>query len=349
MMRLEDFNYDLAKELIAQKPHSPRDQARLLKLDRKSGKIIHSRFDKLFNFLKAGDLLVINNSQVFPARLSGSKKDSGGKVEVFLHQEKSPGEWECLIKGKVKPNLEIRLSKKLSAVLIRDQGDGTWLLKFNLKADDFWQEVNQIGQVPLPPYIKPDEKKKNEARYQTVYADSSKRGSVAAPTAGLHFTKRLLRQLESQGIIIAPLTLHVGLGTFATVKSDDITKHQMHREEFFISSDSLKLILEAKKTGNRIIAVGTTSCRVLESLAADLKNKDFSFDRAYQGATDIFIYPAYNFLLVDAILTNFHLPKSTLLMLISAFAGSENIKKAYQEAISERYSFYSYGDAMLII
>lgn len=349
MMSLKKFDYILPQTLIAQKPHNPRDQARLLKLDRRSGEIIHSRFDKIFDFLKAGDVLVVNNSQVFPARLNGFKKDSGGKVEVFLHQERSPGIWECLLKGKVKLGLKIVLSEALEAELLKDQEDGTWLVKFNLKAKEFWRVVDKIGQVPLPPYIQPGDVKKNKERYQTVYADSNKKGSVAAPTAGLHFTKRLLRHLVSKGVIIIPLTLHVGLGTFTSVKSEDISQHKMHSEDFFISASSLHIIMLAKKEKRRVVAIGTTTCRVLESLAPEFQNKNFSKTKARQGSTNIFIYPGYKFLMVDALLTNFHLPKSTLLMLVSAFAGSKNIKKAYQNAINSGYKFYSYGDAMLII
>lgn len=348
MLSLEDFNFNLPANLIAQKPHNPRDQARLLVLNKDNGEINHSRFDKILEFLKAGDVLVINNSKVFPARLLGYKKNSGGKIEVFLHQERKDGLWECLIKGKTKVGLEVELSKKLSAKLIADQHDGTWLLKFNLSAKQFWQEIDNIGQVPLPPYIRPDSKQKNRLRYQTIYADEKKRGSVAAPTAGLHFSTRLLSKLKKQGVIIIPLTLHVGLGTFLGVKENDIRKHKMHSEDFYVSLDSLNHIFQAKQEGRRIIAVGTTSCRVLESLAQDLNKKKFIANTDYQGSTNIFIYPGYKFLLVDALITNFHLPKSTLLMLVSSLTAPEYIKKAYQIAIKNRYSFYSYGDAMLI-
>lgn len=348
-MKLEDFNYQLPSSYIAQKPHNPRDQARLLKLDRYSGAIIHTRFDHIFDYLKAGDVLVINNSQVFPARLIGFKKESGGRIEVFLHQERSPGVWECLIKGKLRPGVVVAIGMKLKAELVKDQGDGTVLVKFNLKGQEFWREVESIGQVPLPPYIRADEKKKNQERYQTVYADIEQKGSVAAPTAGLHFTKRLLTNLESKGIEIVPVSLHVGLGTFAGVKTEDITKHPMHHEAFSVSPSSLKAIILAKKEQRRIIAVGTTSCRVLESLAPELNRANFSSHKTYRASTNIFIYPGYRFQLVDALITNFHLPKSTLLMLVSALAGSDSIKNAYEIAIAEHYRFYSYGDAMIII
>lgn len=348
MLSLGDFDFNLPDNLIAQKPHNPRDQARLLILNRDNGDVCHSRFDKISDFLTAGDVLVINNSKVFPARLLGCKKNSGGKIEVFLHQEKEGGLWECLIKGKTKLGLELELSKKLSAKLVKDQNDGTWLLKFNLLGRQFWQEVDKIGQVPLPPYIQPDSKQKNSLRYQTIYADEKKRGSVAAPTAGLHFSNRLLNNLKNKGIIIVPVTLHVGLGTFLGVKEKDIRKHKMHSEDFYVSLDSLNKIFKAKQDGNKVVAVGTTSCRVLESLAQDLNQKKFIANIDYQGSTNIFIYPGYKFLLVDALITNFHLPKSTLLMLVSSFTDPEYIKKAYQVAIENRYNFYSYGDAMLI-
>lgn len=347
MLRLQDFDYLLPKELIAQKPHQPRDQSRLLLLNRQNGFIEHKRFDDLVEILKPGDVLVINDSKVFPARLLGTKKKSGGKVEVFLHKERADKLWECLVRGKVRLGLVIEFSPKLAATLIKDQKDGTWLVSFNLSASKLWPELNRIGKVPLPPYITPDSKKKDKLRYQTVFAENN--GSVAAPTAGLHFSQRLLDKLKKIGVVIIPLTLHVGLGTFSPVKENDIKKHKMHSEEFFLSLNSLKDILKAKKEKRRIFAVGTTTCRVLESLARDLQNGKFIPDRDYQGETDIFIYPGYEFKLIDALITNFHLPKSTLLMLISAFAGSSSVKKAYQEAVNKRYRFYSYGDAMLII
>ncbi|MDX9778694.1 MAG: tRNA preQ1(34) S-adenosylmethionine ribosyltransferase-isomerase QueA [Patescibacteria group bacterium] len=347
-MLLTDFDYNLPSELIAQKPCSPRDHSRLFVINRKTKKFQHKNFYQLDKFLKKGDVLVINNSQVFPARLIGHKT-SGGKIEVFLHQVKEDNIWECLVRGKVKTGLKISFNNKLTAELLSDQGDGTWLVSFNLKAKEFWHQLEKIGQIPLPPYIQPDIKSKNRRRYQTVYADSKQRGSVAAPTAGLHFTERLLQKLSRQGVKIVPLTLHVGLGTFASVKTQDIRKHQMHEESFFLSLSSLETILKAKKLGNRVIAVGTTSCRVLESLGQDLATLKFNGIGPYFGSTKIFLYPGKKFLMVDALITNFHLPKSTLLMLVSAFAGTELIKKAYQEAIKEAYRFYSYGDAMLIL
>lgn len=347
-MLLTDFDYCLPSELIAQKPCSPRDHSRLFVINRKIEKFQHENFYQLGNFLKKGDVLVINNSQVFPARLI-VYKDSGGKIEIFLHQVKKDNVWECLVRGKVKAGLKINFNNKLSAELLSDQADGTWLVAFNLKAQEFWHQLEKIGQIPLPPYIQPDIKSKNRRRYQTVYADSKRRGSVAAPTAGLHFTERLLQKLSRQGIKIVPLTLHVGLGTFASVKTQDIRQHQMHEESFFLSLSSLQTILKAKQAGNRVIAVGTTSCRVLESLGQDLADSKFKAKGSYFGSTKIFLYPGKKFLMVDALITNFHLPKSTLLILVSAFAGTKLVKKAYQEAIKEKYRFYSYGDAMLIL
>jgi S-adenosylmethionine:tRNA ribosyltransferase-isomerase len=350
MSSLKDFNYFLPQELIAQQPVRPRDHARLLKIDRASGAIEHSRFDKLMDFLKAGDVLVINNSKVFPARLSGFKEKSGGKVEVLLHQMKEENVWECLLKGKPKLGAVIKFKYALVATLIKIQTDGTYLLRFNFQGDKFWQIINRLGEMPLPPYIEPDHKKKNNrSRYQTVYANDGQLGSVAAPTAGLHFTKRMLKKLKDQGVVIVPITLHVGLGTFAAVREENIAQHKMHQESFFISSLTVKEIRLAKKEGRRLIAVGTTACRTLESFAQVGAIHNWPIDKDYYGSTKLFIYPGYKFLLIDALITNFHLPQSTLLMLVAAFTGLPAIKKAYQVAIQERYRFYSYGDAMIIL
>jgi S-adenosylmethionine:tRNA ribosyltransferase-isomerase len=350
MLSLKDFNYVLPQELIAQTPIRPRDHARLLKVDRASGVIEHSRFDKLTDFIKAGDVLVINNSKVFPARLHGFKEKSGGKVEVLLHQMKDEHTWECLLKGKPKLGAVIKFKYSLLATLIKIQTDGTYLLRFNFKGEKFWQIINRLGEMPLPPYIKPDDREKNnQSRYQTVYAHSKQLGSVAAPTAGLHFTKRILKKLKDKGVIIVPVTLHVGLGTFAAVREDDIRLHKMHQESFFVSSSAIKEIRLAKKDGRRLIAVGTTSCRTLEAIAQTRVIDNWPVDKDYYGSTKLFIYPGYQFLLIDALITNFHLPQSTLLMLVAAFAGLPAIKKAYQVAVQERYRFYSYGDAMIIL
>lgn len=350
MFSLKDFNYSLPQELIAQKPIRPRDYSRLLKINRAGGVIEHSRFDKLTDFLKAGDVLVINNSKVFPARLRGFKEKSGGKVEVLLHQMKAEDIWECLLKGKPKLGTVINFKYSLVATLIKIQTDGTYLLRFNFKGEKFWQIINRLGEIPLPPYIKPDNRKKNnQSRYQTVYAHDKQLGSVAAPTAGLHFSKRMLKKLKDKGVIIVPVTLHVGLGTFAAVREENISQHKMHQESFFLSSSAIRKIRQAKKEKRRLIAVGTTSCRTLETLAQTGAIDSWPVDKDYYGSTKLFIYPGYKFLLIDALITNFHLPQSTLLMLVAAFTGLPAIKKAYQVAIQEKYRFYSYGDAMIIL
>lgn len=350
MFGLKDFNYSLPQELIAQKPVRPRDHSRLLKINRVSGAIEHSRFDKLTDFLKTGDVLVINNSKVFPARLRGVKEKSGGRVEVLLHQMKAEDTWECLLKGKPKLGTVIKFKNSLTATLVKIQEDGTAWLRFNFKGEKFWRIINRLGEMPLPPYIQPDNKKKNnQSRYQTVYANNGQLGSVAAPTAGLHFTKRMLKKLKDKGVIVVPITLHVGLGTFATVREEDIRQHKMHQESFFVSSSAIKKIRQAKRAGQRLIAVGTTSCRTLESMAQTGVINDWPENKDYYGSTKLFIYPGYKFLLIDALITNFHLPQSTLLMLVAAFTSLSATKRAYQIAVQEKYRFYSYGDAMIIL
>jgi S-adenosylmethionine:tRNA ribosyltransferase-isomerase len=284
----------------------------------------------------------LNNSKVFPARLLGHKAATGGAVEVFLHHQTSPDTWQCLVGGRVKPGLTLDFSSGLQAVTEIDNGDGTWQVKFNLAGPKFWRTIYKIGLVPLPPYIKRNKKMASDERnYQTVYADSHKVGSVAAPTAGLHFTKGLLKKVSERGVKIVYVTLHVGLGTFAPVKTEKITEHKMHSEFAEVSASTLRAILKTKQSGGRVIAVGTTSCRTLESL-------DLSQPAGQAFWTDIFIYPGYHFKIVDALITNFHLPKSTLVMLVSALANKKNIDKAYQEAIAKKYRFFSYGDAMYI-
>lgn len=349
MLSLSEFDYQLPQELIAQKPAKPRDHARLLCLNRENGVISQRRFDQLGEILHAGDVLVINDSRVFPARLLGKKEGTGGQVEIFLHKNLSDRRWECLIGGRAHPGLTIILGAGLTAKLEKDQGDGTWLVMFNQSGVKFWHILERIGRMPLPPYIVPDKSQRlDRERYQTVYAETNHTGSVAAPTAGLHFTKRLLTRLRAQGIKIVPVTLHVGLGTFAAVKEKDITQHQMHSELASISRRSAQALAKAKREGRRVIAVGTTSCRTLEAYGQAIKKGRLAWGEAYQDWTDIFIYPGYQFQLVDALITNFHLPKSSLLMLVSAFAGVEPIKRAYRTAIAAQYRFYSYGDAMFI-
>ncbi len=329
-MKLADFNYNLPKELIAQYPLKERAAARLLVLERKSGKIEHRIFKDITDYIKPPDLLVLNDSKVSPCRLFGARR-SGGKVEVFLLRRKEGLRFQAMISpARVKLNEEIIFnSGKLSARLTAKN-------EVTFEAKDI-EDIYSHGVMPLPPYIKRPAEELDKAYYQTVYARSD--GSVASPTAGLHFTEELLGGLMKSGVGLAYVTLHVGLGTFRPVKVDDITKHKMEEECFSVPLESAKKIEEARSKKERIIAVGTTSCRVLEAYA----------DGAREGQTDLFIYPGYKFKLVDCLLTNFHLPKSTLYMLTSAFAKEGLIKKAYKEAIVNKYRFYSYGDAMLIL
>jgi S-adenosylmethionine:tRNA ribosyltransferase-isomerase len=355
-MKLSDFDYHLPPELIATKPAKKRDQSRLLVLDKQTGAIEHKHFFDLVDYLKPGDLLVANNSKVIPARLIG-KKTTGGVIEIFLSKPLSgsplrkgreiKGTWECLIKGRVKAGTKIILSKRMEAEIVEVIGEGLSLVKFNLTGKEFMKEVEKIGHIPLPPYIEKrrgaeKELKSDKKNYQTVYAEDLKPGSVAAPTAGLHFTPELIKKIKAQGVGVEYLTLHVGLGTFLPVKTEIIEEHKIHSEYAEVSADLIKKIIETKKKGGRIVAVGTTSARTLEFVFKNLDIKNFS------SWVDIFIYPPYKFKVVDALVTNFHLPKSTLLMLVSALAGKKNIDKAYQEAIKAKYRFYSYGDAMFI-
>lgn len=342
---LSDFNYNLPPELIAQAPAKPRDHSRLLILDKASGAISHEHFFNLPKHLKAGDVLVINDSKVFPARLIGQAEISGGRREVFLHHQLEKNIWECLVKGKAKPGLKIKFVGGLEAKLLRDKNDGTWEVNFNQGGPKFIKTVEQIGQVPLPPYIKRDKQMaRDRGSYQTIYADEKKRGSVAAPTAGLHFTPALINKIKKAGVEVLAVTLHVGLGTFAAVKAEDIRQHEMHSELVEIRLRVQKRLMKAKSEGRRIIAVGTTSCRTLETWGNSHKLGRENF----QTWTKIFIYPPYEFKVVDVLITNFHLPKSSLLMLVSALAGKSNIDKAYREAIKQKYRFFSYGDAMFI-
>jgi len=345
---VKDFDYNLPLELIAQKPVKPRDHSRLLLLKKRTGAIEHKYFYNLVDYLQPGDLLVLNNSKVFPARLIGHKKDSGGSVEIFLHQKKEKNIWECLLRGRVKVGLIIDFPGKLSATVLRNNNDGTWQVKFNLADAKFWQAINKIGEVPLPPYIKRDRQIKSDRNnYQTVFADNNKVGSAAAPTAGLHFTRSLLKKIKARGVKIVSVTLHVGMGTFSPVKTEKILEHKMHSEFAQLDPSAIKAILSAKREGRRIIAVGTTSCRTLESVNWSQLEKAVRIS-SQTFWTDIFIYPGYKFKAVDALITNFHLPKSTLLMLVSALAGKKQIDLAYQEAIDQKYRFFSYGDAMFI-
>ena len=377
-MRLNDFDYCLPKNLIAQKPISPRDHSRLLVLDKESGEIEHKYFYNIIDYLEKGDVLVLNNSKVFPARLIGNKKETDGKIEVFLLKPRRnrtlscscPGRnaWQCLIGGRgAKEGLEINFNPEVSRLkckVVKNNNDGTWEVKFNMPYKKMMEIVEKIGKVPLPPYVKRDNRQQiiDNRNYQTVYADDKKIGSVAAPTAGFHFTPALIKKLKKKGVQFEYVTLHVGLGTFAPVKEDNIKKHKMHAEQVEIKKDVLQRIIKAKKEKRRIIAVGTTSVRTLEAIASEFSIFNFQFSNNssisnfklkkkfhnFKGLVDIFIYPSYKFKVVDAIITNFHLQKSTLLMLVSAFAGNKNINEAYKAAIKKKYRFFSYGDAMFI-
>lgn len=346
MLKKQDFDYSLPSELIAQEPIFPRDQARLLLVDKKRKTFKDDNFFNLDKILKNNDLLVINNTKVFPARMIG-KKISGGKIEVFLLREKKINTWQCLLKGKIELKREIILSNNLKAVVLNKDKNNTYLLKFNLSGQSLKKEIKKIGQTPLPPYIKKGKaSREDKLSYQTVFANHKYEKSVAAPTAGLHFTQELLDKLKRKNIEIIKITLHVGLGTFAPVKTDNILEHKMHEERIIIKNKEKQKIFKAKKDKRRVVAVGTTVCRALETLGSNLdilnNNQDFVVD------TDIFIYPGFKFKIIDALLTNFHLPKSTLLMLVSAMAGNDLIKAAYKRAIKKKYRFYSYGDGMLI-
>ena len=339
-MLLSDFDYILPEELIAQYPCEPRDHSRLLVLDKNKGTIIHKHFYDLPDYLRAGDTLVFNDTRVIPARLIGAKAETGGKVEVFLLNRKSGKEWEVLVKPgkKARPGAIITFSDELSCEILETTDFGGRRVRFRF--DGVFEEIlDKLGRTPLPPYIK--EELVDKERYQTVYA--RERGSAAAPTAGLHFTKELMNRIESKGINLAFVTLHIGLGTFRPVNTDNITDHVMHREYYSVSSETAQLINRTKEQGGRVIAIGTTAIRTLETVT------DNGVLNAQSGWTGIFIYPGYKFKMIDAAVTNFHLPKSTLLMLISALAGRESVLAAYHIAVAEQYRFFSFGDAMLII
>ena len=340
-MRTADFYYDLPEELIAQDPLLDRSSSRLMHLDKKTGEIQHTDFKHIVKYLKPGDCLVINDTRVIPARLYGSKIGTDAGIEILLLKRKENNIWETLVKPgkKAKPGTKISFGDGLLIGEVLDiVEEGNRLIQFTY--DGIFEEIlDQLGEMPLPPYI--THKLQDKERYQTVYAKNE--GSAAAPTAGLHFTKELLQQIQDMGVNIAHVTLHVGLGTFRPVKVDDVENHHMHSEFYVVEEDQAKLINDTKKNGGRVISVGTTSCRTLES-ATD----ENGILKAKSGWTEIFIYPGYKFKMIDALITNFHLPESTLLMLVSALAGKEHIMKAYEEAVKERYRFFSFGDAMLI-
>lgn len=339
-MLLSEFDYFLPEELIAQHPCEPRDHSRLLVLDKNTGAISHQHFFDLLQYLNTGDTLVFNDTRVIPARLIGYKAETGGKVEVFLLNRKSENDWEALVKPgkKARPGTVIQFSDKLSCEILESTNFGGRVVRFIFRGI-FEEILDELGETPLPPYI--TEQLADKERYQTVYA--RERGSAAAPTAGLHFTKELMKRIQDKGIHLAFVTLHVGLGTFRPVNTESITDHVMHREYYSVLPETAELINRTKQQGGRVIAVGTTAIRTLETATVN------GVLEAKSGWTEIFIYPGYTFKIVDAAVTNFHLPKSTLLMLISALAGQQNVFTAYKEAVEQKYKFFSFGDAMLII
>jgi len=340
-MKLSDVDYDLPPKLIAQYPPPQRDRSRLLVLNRKEGEIEHRTFSQLPSYLNDGDLLVLNKTKVIPARLKGVKEGTGGRVELLLLNEVREDEWKVLVRPgrRVRPGTKISIGGGRLRAQITDGGqDGYRLVRFTAEGD-FWQILQEVGQIPLPPYIKRKPEPADKLRYQTVYART--RGAVAAPTAGLHFTKDLLGKIRAKGVKIGSLILHVGWGTFRPVKSEEITEHRMGSEYYCILSDLCQEIEEAKSRGGKVYAVGTTTVRALESWGQEGNPRE--------GWTSLFIYPPFDFRVVDGLITNFHLPRTTLLMLVSAFAGRERVLRAYAEAIRGGYRFYSYGDAMLIL
>ena len=340
-MKLEEFNYELPEELIAQVPIEKRDESRLMVLNRKEKTIEHKKFKDIIEYLEPGDCLVRNNTKVIPARLYG-KKDTGANVEFVLLKQIEGDIWESIVRpgNKLKPGAKVIFGDGLLEATILDVMEGgTRKVEFKYKGI-FNEILDKIGLMPLPPYI--HESLKEKDRYQTVYAKYN--GSAAAPTAGLHFTPELLKQIEEKGIKIANVTLHVGIGTFRPVKEENIEEHKMHTEHFYIKKEDAEIINKTKKSGKRVIAVGTTSCRVLETIA----DENTGLVKEIEADTGIYIYPGYKFKCIDGLITNFHLPKSTLLMLVSAFADREFILKAYNEAVKDKYRFFSFGDAMFI-
>ena len=340
-IKKSDFYFDLPEELIAQDPLEDRSASRLLVLDKESGKTQHHIFKEIVDYLRPGDCLVLNNTKVLPARLMGAREDTGAAIEVLLLKRRENDVWETLVKPgkKARPGARISFGDgSLSAEVLEIVEEGNRLIKFSY--DGIFEEVlDRLGEMPLPPYI--THKLQDKNRYQTVYAKYE--GSAAAPTAGLHFTKELLSRIEDMGVEIAYVTLHVGLGTFRPVKTDNILEHHMHSEYYQVTEEAAAKINRAKADGHRVICVGTTSCRTVESAA-----REDGTLAACCGDTEIFIYPGYRFKVLDCLITNFHLPESTLVMLVSSLAGRENVLRAYGEAIRERYRFFSFGDAMFI-
>lgn len=340
-MDVKDFDYELPEELIAQDPLEDRSASRLMVLDRETGEIQHRIFKDITEYLRPGDCLVINDTKVIPARLFGVKKDTGAKIEILLLKRGENDIWETLVRPgkKAKPGTVIEFGEGLlTGTVVDTVDDGNRLIQFHYKGI-FEEILDQLGQMPLPPYITHQLKDKN--RYQTVYARHE--GSAAAPTAGLHFTRELLAEIEGMGVKIAHVTLHVGLGTFRPVKVENVQDHHMHSEFYIVEESEAKKVNDTKTAGGRVICVGTTSCRTVESASTE-----DGVLKAGTGWTEIFIYPGYRFKVLDALITNFHLPQSTLVMLVSALAGREHILNAYREAVKERYRFFSFGDAMFI-
>ena len=340
-MKTSDFDFYLPEELIAQTPLERRDSSRLLTLDKCTGEIAHRHFYELPQLLRPGDCLVLNNSRVLPARLIGHRLPGGGACEVLLLTDKGDGLWECLVRPgrKLKPGAQVSFGEgRLTATVEAEASGGNRLVRFHYQGI-FLEVLEELGKMPLPPYIQ--KQLDDQSQYQTVYAKEL--GSAAAPTAGLHFTPELMDTLRKEGVRFAEVTLHVGLGTFRPVKEDDILDHKMHSEWYSVSEETARLIRETKAAGRRVIAVGTTSCRTLEAVATK-----YGEVRACSGDTDIFIYPGYQYKAIDGLITNFHLPESTLIMLVSAFCGYENTMRAYRVAVEEKYRFFSFGDAMYI-
>ena len=355
-MRVADFDFDLPSDRIAQSPPAERDGSRLMVLDRHSGGHVHQKFSDIVNLLREGDVLVMNNSRVIPARLQGRKLESPGRVELLLLEEAQTGFWWSMVRpGKrVRPGMRLQFGEpgtdQLVCEVIDKNPDGHILVRWE-QPEFFWERLPKIGQIPLPPYIERGEQGASEedaVRYQTVYGCTA--GSVAAPTAGLHFTDRILRSLEAKGVRLCYVTLHVGAGTFLPVKAESLSEHTMHEERYILGNETAQALNDAQASGRRVIAVGTTSMRVLETVAAQTEGPI----QPCTGRTRIFIHPPYRFRIVNGLLTNFHLPRSTLLMLVSAFAdpgglgGRERVQSAYAEAIREQYRFFSYGDAMFL-
>lgn len=341
-MKLSDFYYDLPKELIAQTPAAQRDQSRLLVYHMNDGRIVDTRFHEIGAYLQPGDCLILNNSKVIPARLLGVKEDTGAAVEILLLENRGGDVWETLVRPgkKLRPGAVVSVGQgRLRCEILDVLEGGNRLVKLSY-AGHIFEVLDELGQMPLPPYI--TEKLADKNRYQTVYAEHD--GSAAAPTAGLHFTPELLSALRDKGVRVGFVTLHIGLGTFRPVKAENITDHHMHTEHYILPEETAALVRDTKARGGRVIAVGTTSCRTLEGSYQKL-----GAVRADSGETNIFIYPGYSFHVIDGLITNFHLPESTLLMLVSALAGRENMLRAYRHAIDERYRFFSFGDAMLIL